>query len=94
MELAKSSLFSWNFLKVGLVPKEIFLFLAFIGAFSVLTVHRKLFLGGLPLPQCPSWLQEMGEERTNASSLPGALLGSPHYFILLTHCSPQLEADS
>lgn len=55
-------------------------------------MHKKLLLSELPLPQCHSWLQEMGEERTNVSSLPSALLDSPHYFILLIQCS-QLVTD-
>lgn len=92
MELAKSRLFSLNFLKLGLVPKEIFLFLAFTGAFSVLAVHRKLFLGGLPLPL--SQLATGNGRGEDKRQLSGALLGSPHYFILLTQYSPQLAADS
>lgn len=40
MELAKPSIFSLNFLKVGLIPKEIFLFLAFTGPFSVLCTEN------------------------------------------------------
>lgn len=79
MELAKSSLFPLNFLKVGLVPKEVFsLSLAFVGA-PVLPAHGRLFPGGPRLP----WAQLAaghGQEKTDTGSL--SLLSSGLHDIL------------
>lgn len=64
--MGKIQLFSLNFLKVELIPKESFLCVAFVGSFSVLTVHWKPVLGGLS----PQWLlQEMEGERGKAPAL-------------------------